>query len=798
MRIAVIGQSLFGADVYRLLRSQNHDIVGVFTIPDVNGRPDPLAEAAQADGVPLFKVERWRRQGEVVHEVFEKYRSVNAELNVLPFCTQFIPMSVVRHPLHDSIVYHPSILPRHRGGSAINWTLIEGDKKAGLTIFWADDGLDTGPILLQKECSVDPNDTVESLYNRFLFPEGVKAMAEAVQLIADGKAPKIKQDESTATYDPIMKKEKAELKLNLSAEQMHNFIRGNEKVPGAWITLNDEKLTLYGSRVWTGPVPRAKREFSVAVENGNGRNVVVHDGGMLIFDSNGHAVNVTKVRLESGKMMPASSYGGATVTNGVNGHTSAMNGHCDVEFRETLKSIWERILNTTKINDDTDFFKMGAGSMDVVRLVAEVKSQRGGIQIQNDDVYMATTFGEFLQLIESASQAGHGKQKEQLDYDAIEKDISGTTIRLAHQLFINNKFVDSADGATFNTINPTDESVICAVAKGTKQDVDTAVQSAYTAFHDGEWSKMNARDRGMLLHRLADKMETYKEELATIESIDSGAVYTLALKTHIGMSIEAFRYFAGWCDKIQGKTIPISNARPNRNFTFTKREPIGVCGIITPWNYPLMMLAWKMSACLAAGNTVVLKPAQVTPLSSLKFGELAALAGFPPGVINIVPGSGSVVGQAITDHPLIRKVGFTGSTSVGKHIMDSCALSNLKKVSLELGGKSPLIIFSNCDLEKAVRYACSAVFFNKGENCIAAGRLFVEKSIHDVFVEKVVGEVSSMIIGDPLDFSTNHGPQNHRAHLDSLLEYCRIGVKQGAKLIYGGKQVDRPDMFGKS
>ena len=306
---------------------------------------------------------------------------------------------------------------------------------------------------------------------------------------------------------------------------------------------------------------------------------------------------------------------------------------------------------------------------------------------------------------------------------------------------------------------------------------------------------MNARDRGTLLHRLADLMDEHKEELATIESIDSGAVYTLALKTHVGMSIDTWRYFAGWCDKIEGSTIPINNARPNRNLTITRREPVGVCGLITPWNYPLMMLSWKMAACLAAGNTVVIKPAQVSPLTALKFAELSHMAGIPDGVINVLPGSGSVTGQAIADHPKVRKLGFTGSTEIGHTIMESCAKSNLKKVSLELGGKSPLIVFGDCDLDKAVKGAMSGVFFNKGENCIAAGRIFVEETIYDEFLERVVAATKTMVIGDPLDRGTQHGPQNHRAHLEKLVQYCETGVKEGARLLLGGKQCDMPGLY---
>ncbi|KAA0202644.1 hypothetical protein HAZT_HAZT009906 [Hyalella azteca] len=333
------------------------------------------------------------------------------------------------------------------------------------------------------------------------------------------------------------------------------------------------------------------------------------------------------------------------------------------------------------------------------------------------------------------------------------------------------------------------------VQSASATDVDSAVKAAHSAFYEGEWGKMNARDRGTLLFKLADIMDEHKEELATLESLDSGAVYTLALKTHIGMSIDTWRYFAGWCDKIQGATIPINNARPNHNLSITKKEPIGVCGLVTPWNYPLMMLSWKMAACLAAGNTVVIKPAQVSPLTALKFAELSVKAGIPPGVINVLPGTGGVCGQAIADHPLVRKLGFTGSTEIGKVIMKSCAESNLKKASLELGGKSPFIIFADCDLDKAVRMGMSSVFFNKGENCIAAGRLFVEDSIHDEFVSRVVEECKKMVIGDPLNRATTHGPQNHLAHLNKLLDYISTGVDQGAKLVYGGKRLPGKGYF---
>ncbi|XP_028346395.1 mitochondrial 10-formyltetrahydrofolate dehydrogenase [Physeter macrocephalus] len=733
LKVALIGQSLFGQEVYSHLCKEGHRVVGVFTVPDKDGKADPLALAAEKNGTPVFKFPRWRVKGKTIKEVAEAYRSVDAELNVLPFCTQFIPMDVIDSPKHGSIIYHPSILPRHRGASAINWTLIMGDKKAGFSVFWADDGLDTGPILLQRSCDVEPNDTVDALYNRFLFPEGIKAMVEAVQLIADGKAPCIPQSEEAATYEGIKKKENAEISWDQSAEALHNWIRGHDKVPGAWTEINGQVVTFYGSSLLNSSIPPGEPlEIKGAKKPG-----LVTKSGLVLFGNDGEALMVRNLQFEDGKMIPASQYFSA-------GETSVVELTAEeVKVAETIKVIWAGILsNVPVIEDSTDFFKSGASSMDVVS-----------------------------------------------------KEVNEMTVKMPHQCFINGQFTDADDGKTYDTINPTDGSTICKVSYASLVDVDKAVAAAKDAFENGEWGRMNARERGILMYRLADLLEENQEELATIEALDSGAVYTLALKTHIGMSVQTFRYFAGWCDKIQGSTIPINQARPNRNLTFTRKEPLGVCAIIIPWNYPLMMLAWKSAACLAAGNTLVLKPAQVTPLTALKFAELSVKAGFPKGVINIIPGSGGIAGQRLSEHPDIRKLGFTGSTLIGKQIMKSCAVSNLKKVSLELGGKSPLIIFSDCELDKAVRMGMGAVFFNKGENCIAAGRLFVEESIHDDFVTRVVEEIKKMKIGDPLDRATDHGPQNHKAHLEKLLQYCEAGVKEGATLVYGGRQVQRPGFF---
>lgn len=784
MKLAVIGQSQFGLEVYQELKKAGHEIVGIFTIPDKDGKQDPLAAEGARDGTRVFKYPRWRVKGEAVAEVVREYTSLGAQLNVLPFCSQFIPMEVIDFPQYGSIIYHPSLLPRHRGASAINWTLIHGDTRGGFSIFWADAGLDTGPILMQRECPVFPDDTINTLYKRFLYPQGVKGMVESVELIATGRAPRVRQPEDGATYECIQKKENAQINWDQRAEAIHNWIRGNDMVPGAWAKVNGQKLTFFGSTLLEGAPPQGQ---TLEIP-GASRPAVVSKNGLVLFGNDGNMLLVKSLQFEDGKMIPASKYFSSAESS------SLELTEDEKKIKEDVRAVWKGILsNVAEIVESTDFFKSGAASMDVVRLVEELRLKCGGLQLQNEDVYMATTFEDFMQKVVRKLR-GEDEQEELL-IDHVEMDINGRTLRLPHQTFINGQFVDAEGGAWYHTINPTHGTVICKVSLAQISDVDKAVAAAKEAFESGEWGRMNPRDRGRLLYRLADLMEEHQEELATIEAIDSGAVYTLALKTHVGMSIQTFRYFAGWCDKIQGCTIPINQARPNRNLTFTKREPIGVCGVVIPWNYPLMMLAWKAAACLAAGNTLVLKPAQVTPLTALKFAELTVKAGIPKGVVNILPGAGSLIGQRISEHPDVRKLGFTGSTPVGKQIMKSCAVSNVKKVSLELGGKSPLLIFADCDLDKAVRMGMGAVFFNKGENCIAAGRLFVEESIHDQFLHRVVEEVKKMKIGDPLDRTTDHGPQNHKAHLDKLIQYCVVGVHEGARLVYGGRQVPRPGFF---
>lgn len=795
LRVAIIGQSTFAAEVFKLIQRDGHEVVGVFTIPDKGNREDPLATIAAQNGKPVYKYKSWRIKGQVIPEVLEQYKSVNADLNVLPFCTQFIPMEVITAPKYESICYHPSILPRHRGASSVNWTLIEGDTTCGFSIFWADDGLDTGPILLQKSYPTTIDDTVDTIYNKFLYPEGIKALAEAVNMVANGVAPKIKQSEEGATYDPALFKPETHLiDWSKGGLALHNFVRGLDSSPGATsfiepqtkdgIIGDGEKIEIkfFGSSLWQSEYETEGDKLYIT---GLNKPAVVHEAGLLVTANDGVRLNIQRLKV-NGKMINAQNFFKASEEK-----ISIELNSDELKFVESCREVWRAILRI-EIENHTDFFASGAGSMDVVRLVEEVKDL-ANVELQNEDVYMNTTFEEFYSVAVLKARGGTGTKE--VVYEGLEMEVNKMKIKFPTQLFINGEFVNADSGKTLTLINPTDESVICKVQSASPNDVDKAVRAAKKAFDEGEWSKISARERAQILFKLADLMEQHKEELATIESIDSGAVYTLALKTHVGMSIDTWRYFAGWCDKIQGATVPINHARPNRNLCITRKEPIGVCAIITPWNYPLMMLSWKMAACLAAGNTVVMKPAAVCPLTALKFAELCVRAGVPPGVVNILPGSGAACGQALADHPLVRKLGFTGSTPIGQTIMKSCAASNMKKVSLELGGKSPLVIFEDCDLDKAVRNGMAAVFFNKGENCIAAGRLFVEETIHDEFVRRVIEETEKIRIGDPLHRGTSHGPQNHKAHMDKLIEYCERGVKEGAKLVYGGKRVDRKGYF---
>jgi aldehyde dehydrogenase (NAD+) len=356
---------------------------------------------------------------------------------------------------------------------------------------------------------------------------------------------------------------------------------------------------------------------------------------------------------------------------------------------------------------------------------------------------------------------------------------------LVTRLLINNRWVASRSGKTFATINPSTGEEICQVAEADATDVDLAVEAARAAFEVGPWRKMKASERGRLLHRLADLIEKNAEELARIESLDSGKPFSVAKAVDIPKTIACYRYFAGWADKVQGKTIPIDGDF----LCYTRHEPIGVVGQIIPWNYPMLMQAWKLAPALATGNTVVLKPAEQTPLSAMRIGELIVEAGFPEGVVNVLPGFGPTAGAAIAGHMDIDKVAFTGSTEVGHLIMEAAAKSNLKPVTLELGGKSPNIIFEDTDLDEAVEGAHMGLFSNQGQSCCAGSRVFVEETIYNQFVEKSVARAKRRRVGDPFDPTTDQGPLIDQVQLDRVMGYVDCGRREGATLACGGDRV---------
>src|SRR5580692_11228633 len=355
----------------------------------------------------------------------------------------------------------------------------------------------------------------------------------------------------------------------------------------------------------------------------------------------------------------------------------------------------------------------------------------------------------------------------------------------ATKLLINGKWVDAASGKTFPTINPSTGEVITQVAEADAADVDKAVAAARAAFEKGAWRKMSASARGVLMNKLADLIEKNIEELAELEALDNGKPYQVALAADLPLTIACYRYYAGWADKNQGKTIPVQG----RYFTYTKHEPVGVVGQIIPWNFPLLMQAWKLAPALAAGNTVVMKPAEQTPLTALRVGELILEAGFPEGVVNLLPGYGPTAGAAIAWHHDVDKVAFTGSTEVGHLIMEAAAKSNLKRITLELGGKSPNIVFADTDLDDAVEGAHFGLFFNHGQCCCAGSRVFVEEKIYDQFVEKSSVRARKRTVGDPFDPQTDQGPQVDQAQFDKVMSYIDSGRDQGAKLVCGGDRV---------
>jgi aldehyde dehydrogenase (NAD+) len=351
------------------------------------------------------------------------------------------------------------------------------------------------------------------------------------------------------------------------------------------------------------------------------------------------------------------------------------------------------------------------------------------------------------------------------------------------KMLIDGKWVESASGKTFDTLNPATGEVLARVAEGDREDVDRAARAARRAFDEGKWPRLAPTDRERIMLRIADLIEKHGDELAELETLDNGKALAESRNVDIPAAAATFRYYAGWITKISGETNPTDETF----FNFTLREPVGVCGQIIPWNFPLLMAAWKLGPALACGNTSVLKPAEQTPLTSLRLGELLLEAGVPAGVVNIVPGFGETAGRAIVQHRLIDKVGFTGSTEVGKEIQREAA-GTLKRVSLELGGKSPNIVFADADFDAASEGALTSVFFNQGQVCCAGTRLFVEQKVHDQFVDRLAKNAAGMAQGPGLDPATRVGPLVSQEQLERVTGYLEIGKKEGAKAVVGGER----------
>ena len=358
------------------------------------------------------------------------------------------------------------------------------------------------------------------------------------------------------------------------------------------------------------------------------------------------------------------------------------------------------------------------------------------------------------------------------------------------QLFIDGQWTPAKSGKTFTTINPATEEVIAQVAEGDAADVEVAVDAARRAFDEGPWPRMDARERGRLMLRLCDLIEEEIDELAALEALDNGKPVSDARHGDIPLALDALRYYAGWADKIHGQTIPING----NYFCYTRREPVGVAGQIIPWNFPILMAAWKWGPALAAGCTIVMKPAEQTPLTCLRLARLAQKAGIPDGVINVVPGFGPTAGAAIVKHPGIDKVAFTGSGETAQIIMRQAA-DSLKRLTFELGGKSPNIVFADADLDAAAVGAHVGIYLNQGQCCCAGSRLFVEDAIHGDFVERVVAMSRQRKVGYPFDPATQQGPQVDKAQFDKIMGYIEAGKRAGATCATGGKRVGDRGFF---
>ena len=354
---------------------------------------------------------------------------------------------------------------------------------------------------------------------------------------------------------------------------------------------------------------------------------------------------------------------------------------------------------------------------------------------------------------------------------------------IRNRIWIGNEWSDAADGGTFATVNPATGETITEVSSAQAADIKRAVAAARSAMTNDAWRNMNPHKRSRLLWKLADAIEAAADELAALETADNGKPYFESRKVDLPSVVENFRYFAGLADRIQGATIPV--AGPFLNYTL--REPVGVVGCITPWNFPLSLAAWKVAPALACGNAVILKPAEQTPLTALRLGELAAEVGFPAGVLNVVPGFGETAGAALVRHPGVDAIAFTGSTEVGRIVMREAA-ETLKKVSLELGGKSPNIVLADADVKAAVRGAATGIFYGKGEVCAAGSRVLVERPIYEEFVEAFADRAARTTVGDPMDESTRLGAIVTEEQLERVMGYVEAGKAEGARLVAGGER----------
>ncbi len=361
------------------------------------------------------------------------------------------------------------------------------------------------------------------------------------------------------------------------------------------------------------------------------------------------------------------------------------------------------------------------------------------------------------------------------------------------KMLVDGQWVDAISSKTFETYNPATGEVLARVAEGDRADIDHAVKAARKAFESGPWPDVSPSERGRLLWKLSDLLEEHLEEFAELETLDNGKPLLFSRLVDIPTAIDVFRYMAGWATKIEGNTIPIS-AHGAKYFAYSLREPVGVVGQIIPWNFPMIMAAWKLAPALAVGCTVVLKPAEQTPLTALRLGELILEAGFPAGVVNIVPGFGETAGAALAAHDDVDKIAFTGSTEVGKLILGA-ANGNLKRVSLELGGKSPNIVFADADLQTAIQGSANAIFFNQGQCCTAGSRLFVHKSIFDQVIDGVAQAAKKFTIGPGIDPATNLGPVVSREQLDRVCGYMESGLNQGARAVVGGHKLPGDGYF---